>query len=189
MKKGNFVFTETFIKGVFVIETIKYGDERGFFSEIFREDVFREVGILFNCAQENMSFSVKGVLRGLHFQKEFPQAKLARCVEGEVFDVCVDLRPGSKTFGKWFGVVLSSQKGNMLLIPKGMAHGVLTLSENAVFSYKCDDTYHPNDEGGIMWNDPTIGIKWPIDEQKIILSEKDKKWPDMLLVKSSENYR
>lgn len=175
---GNFIFKKTPIEGVFVIETIKYVDERGYFSEIYKEPVFLEAGLNYKFIQENQSESTIGVLRGLHFQKEYPQAKLARCIKGRVFDVCVDLRQNSKTFGKWFGVVLSSKKNNMLLIPRGFAHGVLTLSKKAVFSYKCDDVYHPNDEGGIQWNDPQIGIAWPINQNLIILSEKDKKWPD-----------
>ena len=116
----------------------------------------------------------KGVLRGLHFQKKYPQAKLVRCIEGEVFDVCVDLRPGSPTYGKWEGVVLSAEKGNQFMIPRGFAHGFLVLSETATFCYKVDEFYHPEDEGGLAYDDPDIGVEWP-DVGEILLSEKDKK--------------
>ena len=120
-------------------------------------------------------FSRKGVLRGLHFQKNYPQAKLVRVIEGEVFDVAVDLRKDSPTYGKWYGVVLSGENKKMFMIPRGFAHGFLVLSETAIFSYKCDDFYHPNDEGGIIYNDPTIGVEWPILDCEFVLSEKDKK--------------
>ena len=175
---GNFIFKETAIKDVFEIEVKKYGDERGYFMETYKESVFNEVGLYYNFIQDNQSKSKQGVLRGLHFQKNFPQSKLVRCIEGEVFDVCVDLRADSPTYGKWVSVILSSEKGNMLLIPKGFAHGFVVLSEYATFCYKCDETYHPEDEGGIIWNDPTINIKWPFLDN-IILSEKDKKHPSI----------
>ena len=173
---GNFIFKETSIKGVYVIEVKKYGDNRGYFMETYKESDFKQAGLDYLFIQDNQSKSKKGVLRGLHFQKQYPQAKLVRCIEGEVFDVCVDLRKGSPTYGKWEGVVLSAGKGNQFLIPRGFAHGFLVLSESATFCYKCDELYHPEDEGGIMWNDPDIGIKWPFKEG-ILLSEKDKVHP------------
>ena len=126
--------------------------------------------------QDNESKSSYGVLRGLHFQKKYPQAKLVRCIEGEVFDVCVDLRQNSDTFGKWESVILSAEGGNQFMIPRGFAHGFIVLSETATFCYKCDDYYHPEDEGGILWNDPSIGIDWP-QVSNLLLSEKDKKFP------------
>ena len=173
---GNFSFIETSIKDVYIIESKKYGDDRGYFMETYKENDFKEAGLNYSFIQDNQSRSKFGVLRGLHFQKTFPQAKLVRCIEGEVFDVCVDLRKGSKTYGKWEGVVLSSQKGNQFMIPRGFAHGFMVLSETATFCYKCDELYHPEDEGGILWNDPEIGIKWP-DRGMPLLSEKDKKHP------------
>ena len=173
---GNFLFKETSIKGVYVIEVKKYGDNRGYFMETYKESDFKQAGLDYLFIQDNQSKSKKGVLRGLHFQKQYPQAKLVRCIEGEVFDVCVDLRKGSPTYGKWEGVVLSAEKGNQFLIPRGFAHGFLVLTESATFCYKCDELYHPEDEGGIMWNDPDIGIKWPFKED-ILLSEKDKVHP------------
>ena len=173
---GNFIFKETSIKGVYVIEVKKYGDNRGYFMETYKESDFKQAGLDYLFIQDNQSKSKKGVLRGLHFQKQYPQAKLVRCIEGEVFDVCVDLRKGSPTYGKWEGVVLSAEKGNQFLIPRGFAHGFLVLTESATFCYKCDELYHPEDEGGIMWNDPDIGIKWPFKED-ILLSEKDKVHP------------
>jgi len=127
--------------------------------------------------QDNQSMSVKGVLRGLHYQKQFPQGKLVRVVSGKVFDVAVDLRTGSATYGKWFGVKLSGENKKMFYIPEGFAHGFVVLSDEAVFAYKCTDFYHPGDEGGIIWNDPEIGVEWPIPEDmKLIMSDKDVKW-------------
>ncbi len=173
---GNFTFIETSIKDVFIIEPKKYGDNRGYFMETYKESDFKDAGLDYMFIQDNQSKSKRGVLRGLHFQKAFPQAKLVRCIEGEVFDVCVDLRNGSFTYGKWEGVVLSAEKGNQFMIPRGFAHGFVVLSETATFCYKCDELYHPEDEGGIVWNDPDIGIEWP-DVGEVILSEKDKKHP------------
>ena len=170
---GNFTFIETSIKDVYIIETKKYGDNRGYFMETYKEKDFKDAGLDYNFVQDNQSKSKKGVLRGLHFQKTFPQAKLVRCIEGEVFDVCVDLRAGSPTYGKWEGVVLSAEKGNQFMIPRGFAHGFVVLSDTATFCYKCDELYHPEDEGGIMWNDPEVGIEWPYKEEPL-LSEKDK---------------
>ncbi len=173
-EQGNFKFYETSIKDVYIIEPKKYGDNRGYFMETYKESDFVSAGLNYKFIQDNQSKSKKGVLRGLHFQKTFPQAKLVRCIEGEVFDVCVDLRKGSKTYGKWEGVVLSAEKGNQFMIPRGFAHGFLVLTETATFCYKCDQTYHPEDEGGLMWDDPSINIKWPECED-VILSDKDKK--------------
>lgn len=175
---GNFKFIETSIKDVYIIEPKKYGDDRGYFMETYKSEDFKEAGLSYDFVQDNQSKSKKGVLRGLHFQKKFPQAKLVRCIDGEVFDVCVDLRKDSPTYGKWEGVVLSAEKGNQFMIPRGFAHGFLVLSESATFCYKCDELYHPEDEGGIMYNDIDVNIKWPsIDE--ILLSEKDKKHPGL----------
>ena len=166
--------TLTPIKDLVIIEPKVFGDERGYFYEAYNKNTFHELGLDYVFVQDNQSFSRKGVLRGLHFQKNYPQAKLVRVIEGEVFDVAVDLRKDSPTFGKWYGVVLSGENKKMFMIPRGFAHGFLVLSETAIFSYKCDDFYHPNDEGGIIYNDPTIGVEWPKLDCEIILSEKDK---------------
>ncbi len=175
---GNFLFKETLIKGVIIVEPKKYGDNRGYFMETYKEKDFNTAGITNVFVQDNQSKSKKGVLRGLHFQKKFPQAKLVRCIEGEVFDVCVDLRKDSPTYGKWEGVILSAEKGNQFMIPRGFAHGFVVLSETATFCYKCDELYHPEDEGGLMWNDPEIGIDWPF-KGEVLLSEKDKIHPSL----------
>lgn len=181
---GNFTFTETSIKGVIIVDVKSYGDERGYFMETYKKPDFVAGGIDVDFVQDNQSSSTKGVLRGLHFQINHPQSKLVRVVSGEVFDVVVDLREGSPTYGKWEGVVLSAENKRQFFIPRGFAHGFLVLSETAEFCYKCDDIYHPNDEGGLMWNDPAVGIEWPalqgdeeFDETKVILSEKDKVHP------------
>ena len=171
---GNFNFLETEINGVFVIEPKVFGDNRGYFMETYNEKAFKEAGLEYNFVQDNQSSSKKGVLRGLHFQKTFPQAKLVRVLKGEVFDVAVDLRKGSKTYGKWVGVYLSEENKKQFMIPRGFAHGFIVTSDYAEFAYKCDEFYHPEDEGGLMFDDKDIGIVWPeVDE--IILSEKDKK--------------
>ena len=146
---GQFIFTETEIKGVFIIEPKVFGDERGYFMETYNSNDFRKAGIISEFVQDNQSKSRKGVLRGLHFQKKYPQAKLVRVTKGEVYDVAVDMRHDSPTYGKYVGVVLSELKKNMLFMPKGFAHGFLVLSEQAEFVYKCDDFYHYEDEGGI----------------------------------------
>lgn len=175
---GNFTFNETKIKGVYIIDVKTYGDNRGYFMETFKESDFKEAGLEYSFVQDNQSSSRKGVLRGLHFQKTYPQAKLVRVLKGEVFDVAVDLRKNSPTYGQWVGVVLSEENKRQFMIPRGFAHGFVVMSDYAEFAYKCDELYHPEDEGGIMWNDPAIGIDWP-DVGEIILSEKDKLHPSL----------
>ena len=172
------------IEGLKVIEPTVFGDARGYFVETYNENDFKEAGIDVTFVQDNQSGSKKGVLRGLHFQKEFPQDKLVRAISGEVYDVAVDLRPGSKTYGKWYGVLLSAENKKQFFVPKNFAHGFLVLSETAEFAYKCSDFYHPNDEGGIIWNDPDIGVQWPIPEgMELTFSEKDQKWPGIKSLK------
>lgn len=173
---GNFTFNETKIKGVYIIDVKTYGDERGYFMETYKESDFAEAGLDYKFVQDNQSSSKKGVLRGLHFQKTHPQAKLVRVLSGEVFDVAVDLRKNSETYGQWVGVLLSDENHRQFMIPRGFAHGFLVVSDYAEFAYKCDDFYCPVDEGGIIWNDPDIGIDWG-DVSGVILSEKDKKHP------------
>ena len=169
------------IEGLKVIEPAVFGDARGYFMETYNYNDFKEAGIDCEFVQDNQSSSTKGVLRGLHFQINFPQDKLVRVVNGEVFDVAVDLRKGSKTFGKWYGVVLSAENKKQFFIPKDFAHGFIVLSDEAEFCYKVTDFYHPNDEGGLMWNDPEIGVEWPMPEgmteKDLILSDKDKVHP------------
>jgi dTDP-4-dehydrorhamnose 3,5-epimerase len=165
------------IEGLKVITPKVFGDPRGYFYESYNKNDFVNAGITCEFVQDNQSSSKRGVLRGLHFQKNFPQDKLVRCINGEVFDVAVDLRRDSKTFGKWFGVVLSAENKKQFYIPKGFAHGFLVLSDYAEFAYKCSDFYHPDDEGGLIWNDPDIGVEWPLQEGvELIFSDKDTKW-------------
>ncbi len=176
---GKFKFTYTEIEGVFIAEPAVFPDERGYFMETYNENDFKEEGIDLTFVQDNQSKSSKGVLRGLHFQKTQPQGKLVRVISGEVFDVAVDLRKASRTYGKWVGVRLSAENKKQFFIPKGFAHGFVVLSDEAEFVYKCTDFYKGDDEGGILWNDPDIGIEWPIEdigEENILLSEKDKLW-------------
>ncbi len=169
--------TKCDIEGLYVIEPSVFGDNRGYFMETYNQNDFHEEGLDMVFVQDNQSMSTKGVLRGLHFQKEFPQGKLVRVVRGTVFDVAVDLRANSKTYGKWFGVELSADNKKQFYISEGFAHGFVVLSDEAEFVYKCTDFYHPGDEGGVLWNDPDIGIDWPIpDGMEPILSEKDKLW-------------
>ena len=175
---GKFRFVKTDIDGVIIVEPTAYGDNRGYFMETYQKEDFIAGGIDVDFVQDNQSMSTKGVLRGLHFQINYPQSKLVRCIRGEVYDVAVDLREGSPTYGKYVGVLLSAENKRQFFIPKNFAHGFLVLSDEAEFVYKVDDYYHPNDEDGLMWNDPTIGIDWPIPEgMEIKLSEKDKVHP------------
>ena len=166
------------INGLKVIEPAVFGDSRGYFMETYNYNDFAEAGIDCQFVQDNQSASKKGVLRGLHFQINHPQDKLVRVVSGEVFDVAVDLREGSETFGKWFGILLSAENKKQFFVPKNFAHGFIVLSDYAEFCYKVTDFYHPNDEGGILWNDETIGVEWPLPEgmtaENLILSDKDK---------------
>lgn len=181
------------IEGLYIIEPAVHGDSRGYFMETYNQNDMHEAGLDMVFVQDNQSMSTKGVLRGLHFQKEFPQGKLVRVIKGRVFDVAVDLRAGSKTYGKWFGVELSEENKKQFYISEGFAHGFLVLSETAEFCYKVTDFYHPGDEGGLAWNDPEIGIEWPQltgnyngtaskdgytleDGTPLNLSEKDEKW-------------
>lgn len=175
---SNFNFVETDIKGVYIIETKVYGDNRGYFMETYKKSDFDEAGLKYNFVQDNQSSSRKGVLRGLHFQKTFPQAKLVRVLSGEVFDVAVDLRKDSETYGKWVGVLLSAENKKQFMIPRGFAHGFLVISDYAEFAYKCDEVYHPEDEGGLIWNDPDVAVEWP-DIGDIILSDKDRNNPTL----------
>lgn len=175
---GRFEFSEAPIKGVRIIEPKVFADERGCFLETYNFSDFKAAGIGAVFVQDNESRSVKAVLRGLHYQKTHPQAKLVRVISGEVFDVAVDIRKGSPTYGKWFGILLSGENKKQLYIPEGFAHGFLVLSETAEFAYKCTDFYRPADEGGIVWNDPGIRIEWPLENiGRVILSDKDKRLP------------
>jgi len=181
------------IEGLCVIIPAVHGDSRGYFMETYSQRDMAEAGLDIDFVQDNQSMSVKGVLRGLHYQLNHPQTKLVRVIRGEVYDVAVDLRKGSKTFGRWHGELLSAENKRQFLIPRGFAHGFLVLSDEAEFCYKCDDFYHPNDEGGLAWNDPGIGIVWPrlagsydgtpsgtgylVDGAPLRLSDKDQRWP------------
>ena len=184
------------IEGLCVIQPAVHGDKRGYFMETYNQKDMEEAGLHITFVQDNQSMSVKGVLRGLHFQKEYPQTKLVRVIKGSVFDVAIDLRAGSATYGKWHGELLTEENKKQFLIPRGFAHGFLVLSDQAEFCYKCDDFYHANDEGGIAWNDPEIGIEWPevvgdypgsaiaagytlADGTPLTLSDKDQKWPGL----------
>jgi len=165
------------LDGLIIIEPRIFGDNRGFFLETHNQQRYRQCGIDCSFVQDNLSFSVKGTLRGLHFQINHPQAKLVQALTGEIFDVAVDLRPDSTTFGKWFGTRLSEQNKYQLFVPAGFAHGFCVLSDNALFSYKCSDYYDPHDEAGILWSDRTLGIDWPLKNP--ILSEKDGQLPPL----------
>lgn len=183
------------IEGLCVITPAVHGDDRGYFMETYSRRDMTEAGIDITFVQDNQSMSTKGVLRGLHFQKNYPQTKLVRVIKGSVFDVAVDLRKKSNTFGKWYGIELNEENKKQFLIPRGFAHGFLVLSDKAEFCYKCDDFYHPNDEGGLAWNDPEIGIEWPgvvgkytgtassfgysLDGVNLKLSDKDQKWSNL----------
>ena len=189
---GQIKVTKATIEGLYVIEPTVHGDSRGYFVETYNQNDMHEAGLDMVFVQDNQSMSTKGVLRGLHFQKQYPQGKLVRVIQGTVFDVAVDLRAGSKTYGQWFGVELSEENNKQFYISEGFAHGFLVLSDVAKFCYKVTDFYHPGDEGGLAWNDPEIGIVWPgvkgtyegtasakgycLDGMKLNLSDKDQKW-------------
>lgn len=174
---GNIKVTPCHIKGLYVIEPEVHEDARGYFVETYNQRDFQAAGLDMVFVQDNQSMSVKGVLRGLHYQKQYPQGKLVRAVRGRVFDVAVDLRTKSPTYGQWFGVELSAENKKQFYVSPGFAHGFLVLSDEAEFAYKVTDFYHPGDEGGLIWNDPEIGIEWPIEEgMELIFSERDKKW-------------
>ena len=190
---GKITVTPCPIEGLYVIEPAVYGDERGYFSETYNLRDMQEAGLNMSFVQDNQSGSRKGVLRGLHYQIEHPQGKLVRVINGTVFDVAVDLRKGSPTYGQWYGIVLSAENHRQFYISEGFAHGFMVMSEKAEFCYKCTDFYHPGDEGGLAWNDPAIGIEWPQltgeykgsasaegymldDGTPLTLSEKDQKW-------------
>lgn len=189
---GQIKVTKAPIKGLFIIEPAVHGDSRGYFMETYNKRDMEEAGLNMNFVQDNQSMSVKGVLRGLHFQKQYPQGKLVRVIKGKVYDVAVDLRKDSETYGKWYGVELSEENKKQFYISEGFAHGFLVLSETAEFCYKVTDFYHPGDEGGLAWNDPSIGIDWGVkgeyngtacssgytlpDGTPLILSVKDQKW-------------
>ena len=186
---GQFKRIDTSIDGVCIIEPTVFGDSRGYFMETYEKNDFEEIGIVGEFVQDNQSRSNKGVLRGLHYQKENSQAKIVRCIKGVVFDVAVDLRPGSKTYGKWEGVILSDENKRMFYIPRGFAHGFLVLSDIAEFCYKVDDIYNHEAEGGLMWNDPDVAIEWPdvpgMSPNEYLTSEKDAKWPSLKELKET----
>lgn len=172
-----FEYEDTGIEGLKIIKPIIAEDKRGYFLKSYEKDCLEQIGITLEVSEINESKSKKGVLRGLHFQKRFPQAKLIRAEQGEIFDVAVDLRMGSPTYGQWRGVYLSAENRSMYFLPKGFAHGFLTVSDFAVITYTCDGKYRPDDEGGIAWDDPVVGVNWPADRvSQIILSEKDCAW-------------
>lgn len=190
---GKIKVTKAPIEGLYVIEPTVFGDSRGYFMETYNQNDMKEAGLDMVFVQDNQSMSTKGVLRGLHFQKEYPQGKLVRVIKGSVFDVAVDLRAGSETYGKWYGVELTEENKKQFYISEGFAHGFLVLSDTAEFCYKVTDFYHPSDEGGLAWNDPEIGIEWPqltgeyqgsasaegytlADGTPLNLSDKDQKW-------------
>ncbi len=189
---GKFKKIDTSIEGVYVIEPTVFGDNRGYFMETYSKKEFEEIGLNYDFVQDNQSKSKKGVLRGLHFQKENSQAKLVRCIKGEVFDVAVDLRPGSKTYGKWEGVRLSEENKKMFMIPRGFAHGFLVLSDEAEFTYKCDDIYNSAAEGGLAWNDKDVAINWPLEcisKEELLTSEKDAKWPTLAELRKTDLFK
>ena len=177
---GKFSVETCEIEGLKVITPTAFGDKRGYFMESYQANDFKELGIDTVFVQDNQSSSTKGVLRGMHYQINFPQDKLVRVISGEVYDAVVDLRKGSPTYGKSFGVVLSAENRKQLFIPKGFAHGFLVLSDTAEFFYKVSDFYHPNDEGGLVWNDPDAAIDWPVkDEALLNIIERDRNWPKL----------
>lgn len=171
-----FKFKDTFIKDLYIIEPTVFGDDRGYFMETYNYHEFKKAGLGMVFVQDNQSKSKKGVLRGLHFQREYSQGKLVRVISGEVFDVAVDLRKDSETYGKWYGVLLNEENKRQFYVPEGFAHGFLVTSDEAEFVYKCTNLYHPEVEGSIAWDDSDIGVEWPLKGiEEILLSEKDKK--------------
>lgn len=181
---GQIKVTRCEIEGLAIIEPTVHTDERGYFVETYNQRDMREAGLDMTFVQDNQSMSVRGVIRGLHYQIKYPQGKLVRVISGEVFDVAVDLREGSKTYGKWHGEILSAENKKQFYIPEGFAHGYLVLSDTAEFCYKCTDFYHPGDEGGLRWDDPTIDIAWPLLSGAVpILSPKDEKHPLLITKK------
>jgi len=181
---GKFEVETCEIEGLKVITPKVFGDERGFFMEAYQANDFKEIGIDTVFVQDNQSSSTKGVLRGMHYQINFPQDKLVRVISGEVYDAVVDLRKGSPTYGRSFGVILSAENKKQLFIPKGFAHGFVVLSDYAEFFYKVSDFYHPNDEGGLLWNDPEVGIDWPIKDGSVLnIIERDRNWPTLSQLK------
>lgn len=172
---GNFKFIETKIKDLYIIEPAVFGDERGYFMETYNKEDFFKAGLTMEFVQDNESKSRKGVLRGLHFQTKHTQGKLVRVTRGSVYDVAVDLRKGSPTYGQWEGILLTEENKKQFYVPEGFAHGFLVCSDEAVFNYKCTDFYAPEYDGGVLWNDPSIGVKWPLEGiEEVILSDKDR---------------
>ena len=185
---SKFEFIETSIPDLYIIGCKVFGDPRGYFMESYSKEAFHQAGLTMDFVQDNESKSNKGVLRGLHFQTKHSQGKLVRVIKGEVYDVAVDLREGSPTFGKWEGLLITEENKRQFYIPEGFAHGFLVLSDEAVFTYKCTDYYAPEYDGGLLWNDPDIGIEWPLESiDEIILSEKDKSQQSLKQFKKSEN--
>lgn len=185
---GQIKVTRLDIEGLCIIEPAVHGDHRGYFMETYNQQDMAAEGLDMVFVQDNQSMSRKGVLRGLHFQKQFPQGKLVRVIRGSVFDVAVDLRRNSATFGKWYGVELTAENKKQFYLPPGFAHGFMVLSDEAEFCYKTTDFYHPDDEGGLMWNDPDINVEWPLDKvSEILLSEKDKINPSFAQLKADPN--
>lgn len=174
---SKFTFIETELPGVFIIEPAVFGDQRGYFMETYNYEAFKAAGLDLMFVQDNQSSSCRGVLRGMHFQKRYPQGKLLRVVSGEIFDVAVDLRPDAPTYKSWVGVTLSAENKRQFYIPPGLAHGFLVTSEYAEVTYKCTELYHPEDEGGLRWDNPEIGIRWPLEKvDELLISEKDLRW-------------
>lgn len=173
---GKITVTKCPIEGLYVIEPTVFQDERGYFVETYNQNDMKEAGLDMEFVQDNQSMSKKGILRGLHFQKEHPQGKLVRAIRGRVYDVAVDIRKNSETYGQWYGVELSAENKKQFYVSEGFAHGYLVLSEEAEFCYKVTDFYHPGDEGGIAWNDKDIQIDWPLPENEITLNERDRNW-------------
>lgn len=185
---GQIKVTRLDIEGLCIIEPTVHGDHRGYFMETYNQQDMQAEGLDMVFVQDNQSMSRKGVLRGLHFQKQFPQGKLVRVIRGSVFDVAVDLRRNSATFGKWYGVELTAENKKQFYLPPGFAHGFVVLSDEAEFCYKTTDFYHPDDEGGLMWNDPDINVQWPLDKVgEVLLSEKDKVNPSFAELKADPN--